>query len=119
MRIEEPTDQELAALMGGADAFCLPSLSEGFGLTALEALACGAPVGVSDRASLPEVVGDAGVVVEPTADGVRDGLASVLTDSAHAAKLRAAGPARAAEFTWARTARGWHAALQAAWEARG
>ncbi len=60
------TDAQLAALMAGADAVCLPSLYEGFGLTALESLACGAPLLVSDRGALPEVVGDAGVVSAPT-----------------------------------------------------
>ena len=58
--------------MAGAAAFCLPSLMEGFGLTALEAMSCGVPVVVSDRGSLPEVVGDAGLVVAPTVDAVRD-----------------------------------------------
>ena len=74
------TDAELAALMAGAAAFCLPSLYEGFGLTALEAMACGAPVVVSDRGALPEVVGDAGVIVAPSADGVRSALARILRD---------------------------------------
>ena len=93
--------------MAGAAAFCLPSLYEGFGLTALEAMACGAPVVVSDRGSLPEVVGDAGIVTAPTAAAIAEALRRVLSEPELAARLSAAGPARAAEFTWARTAAGW------------
>ena len=99
-RLPSPTDAELAGLMAGAVAFCLPSLYEGFGLTALEAMACGVPVVCSDRGALPEVVGEAGVIVPPTADGVRAGLARILDDPAFAAGLAAAGPVRAGTFTW-------------------
>lgn len=108
----EPSDEQLAALMAGADAFCLPSLYEGFGLTALEAMACGTPVVVSDRGALPEVVGEAGVVVEPSAAAVRDGLRKVLVDRAAAKQLGAAGVRRARDFTWERAAEGWLAVLQ-------
>jgi glycosyltransferase involved in cell wall biosynthesis len=114
IRVSRPSDGQLAALMAGAAAFCLPSLYEGFGLTALEAMACGAPVVVSDRGALPEVVGDAGIVVAPAADAVRDGLRHVLTDPALAASLGRAGPARAQQFTWERTAAGWLAVLSEA-----
>ena len=100
VRIERPTDIELAGLMSGCDAFCLPSLWEGFGLTALEAMACGAPVVVSDRGALPEVVGDAGVVVEPTAEGIAAGLRLAIGNR----ELADAGRARAQAFTWTRTA---------------
>jgi len=109
-----PTDEQLAALMADADAFCLPSLYEGFGLTALEAMACGAPVVVSDRGALPEVVDGAGVVVEPSAEAIAAALESVLTDARRAARLRAAALARAGEFTWERTAQGWLSVLRAA-----
>ena len=78
----QPSDAELAGLMAGAAAFCLPSLYEGFGLTALEALACGAPAVVSDRGSLPEVVGDAALVVTPEAGAVAEALRTVLGDPA-------------------------------------
>jgi glycosyltransferase involved in cell wall biosynthesis len=111
-RICSPSDDELAALMAGADAFCLPSLYEGFGLTALEAMACGVPVVVSDRGSLPEVVGDAGIVTAPTGAATAEALGRVLSEPGLAARLAAAGPARAAEFTWARTAAGWLAVLR-------
>jgi len=109
--LQDLDDAALAEVYAGADAFCLPSLAEGFGLTALEAMACGAPVVAANRAALPEVVGDAGVLVEPTAEGVAAGLARVLDDGALAARLREAGPARAAEFSWRRTADAWLEAL--------
>jgi glycosyltransferase involved in cell wall biosynthesis len=108
----EPSDAQLAALMAGAAAFCLPSLYEGFGLTALEAMACGAPVVVSDRGALPEVVGGAGVVVAPTAAGVRGGLARVLGDPVLAARLGAAGAARARGFSWEAAGAGWLSVLR-------
>ncbi len=110
----EPSDRELAALMAGADAFCLPSLYEGFGLTALEAMGAGAPVIVSDRGALPEVVGDAGLVVAPTADSLAGALRRVLGDAGLAAGMRERSIARAREFTWSRTAEGWLAVLRAA-----
>jgi glycosyltransferase involved in cell wall biosynthesis len=114
VRIAECSDEQLAGLMAGAAAVCLPSLYEGFGLTALEALACGAPLVVSDRGALPEVVGDAAVVVAPTVEAVTGGLRDVLTDPALAARLRAAGPRRAGRFGWERTAAGWLAVLRTA-----
>lgn len=107
-------DDALAALYGAADAFCLPSISEGFGLTALEALACGAPVVASRGGAIPEVVGDAAVLVEPTPARLEDALARVLTSPALAARLRTAGPARAAPFSWQATARGWAASIERA-----
>jgi glycosyltransferase involved in cell wall biosynthesis len=114
IRISTPADGRLAALMAAAAAFCLPSLYEGFGLTALEAMACGAPVVVSDRGSLPEVVGAAGVITEPSTAAVTAGLRSVLLDPLLAQRLSRAGVERAREFTWQRTAAGWLAALRAA-----
>ena len=96
VRIERPSDVELAALMSGCAAFCLPSLWEGFGLTAVEAMACGAPVVVSDRGALPEVVGGAGVVVEPDPAAIAEGLRRAIADPS----LRQAGPRRAQSFTW-------------------
>jgi glycosyltransferase involved in cell wall biosynthesis len=116
VRIDAPSDEELSSLMADADAFCLPSLFEGFGLTALEAMACGAPVVCSDRGALPEVVGDAGIVAPPDSESMERALRRVLGDPALADRLRAAGPARAAGFTWERTARGWLASLRRAVE---
>jgi glycosyltransferase involved in cell wall biosynthesis len=115
----QPSDAELAALMAGADAYCLPSLYEGFGLTALEAMACGTPVIVSDRGALPEVVGDAGLVVAPEPEAVADGLRSVLSDRRLAADMGRAGERRAARFGWDRTADGWLGVLAAAAAAGG
>jgi glycosyltransferase involved in cell wall biosynthesis len=94
-------DRGLAALMRGASALCLPSLSEGFGLPVAEAMACGTPVVVSNRGSLPEVVGDGGVVVPPTVDDVLDGLRTALSDRD---ELSRRALRRADELTWARTA---------------
>jgi glycosyltransferase involved in cell wall biosynthesis len=90
-------DAELPGLYAGALAFVLPSLYEGFGLTALEAMASGTPVVVSDRGALPEVVGDAGIYVDPTdpvaiADAVERAIGS-----------KSDGPERAASFSWRRT----------------
>lgn len=118
VRIHTPTDAELAGLMGEADAFCLPSLYEGFGMTVLEAMACGAPVVVSDRGALPEVVGDAGLVVPPVADAIAGALREVLTDPGLAAELGRAAGERARSFTWERTAAGWLAVLRAAASAK-
>ena len=100
VRVERPTDAELAGLMSGCAAFCLPSLWEGFGLTAIEAMACGAPVVVSDRGALPEVVGDAGIVVAPEPAAIAEGLRRAIGNR----ELAAAGRARAQQFTWARCA---------------
>jgi glycosyltransferase involved in cell wall biosynthesis len=110
----EVPDADLAALMAGADAYCLPSLYEGFGLTALEAMACGTPVVVSDRGALPEVVGDAGLVVAPEPEAIADALRAVLTDPRLAAEMGRRGRERAATFSWERTADGWLDVLSAA-----
>jgi glycosyltransferase involved in cell wall biosynthesis len=114
VRIVKPADADVAALMAGASAFCLPSLGEGFGLTALEAMASGTPVVVSDRGALPEVVGEAGLCVAPEPAALEEALARVLTDPALAARLTAAGRERAAGLTWSRTAEGWLASLERA-----
>lgn len=95
------TDGELADLYAAAAVTAFPSLHEGFGLPAVEALACGSPLVVSDRGALPEVVGDAAIVTAPTPEGIADGLRAAL-EPATADTLRAAGPARAAAFTEAR-----------------
>jgi len=107
-------EDDVAALMAGAAAFCLPSLMEGFGMTALEAMSSGVPVVVSDRGSLPEVVSDAGLVVPPTAGAIRDALARVLTDDALARDLSARGRARALTFNWSRTVDDWFDVLRLA-----
>jgi glycosyltransferase involved in cell wall biosynthesis len=98
-------DESLAALLRGAAGVVVPSLHEGFGLPALEAMACGAPLVATRAGNLPALVGDAGVLVEPgSAEALRSGIASVLGDAALAARLREAGPLRAEQFSWQRAA---------------
>jgi glycosyltransferase involved in cell wall biosynthesis len=107
-------DPELAKLMAHAAAFCHPAFTESFGLSVLEAMACGAPVVVSNRGSLPEVVEDAGILCEPTADSVAGSLERVLSDQALAGELRKAARRRAEELPWSRTAKGWLGVLKSA-----
>jgi len=97
-------EADLPALYSGAEIFAFPSRYEGFGLPPLEALACGVPVLCCDTSSLPEVVGAAALRVAPTPAALADGLARLLTDHALRAELRAAGPRRAALFSWRKTA---------------
>jgi glycosyltransferase involved in cell wall biosynthesis len=99
-------DADLAALYAGCAAFAYPSLYEGFGLPVLEAMAAGAPVVTSNLSSLPEVAGDAALLVDPRdVDAIADALARVLGDPELARDLRARGRERAAAFSWERTAR--------------
>ena len=95
------TDAELAALFASATVAVTPSLYEGFGLPAAEAMACGAPVVVTDGGALPEVVGEAGVVV-PAGDtpALAAAVAALLDDPARRARLSAAGLVRAERYDW-------------------
>lgn len=93
-------DALLPGLYAGAEAFVLPSLHEGFGLTCVEAMASGTPVVASDRGALPATVGGAGVLVDPTDP---DAIAAALLRAIGDERLAAAGLARAAHFTWDRT----------------
>lgn len=87
-------------LYSGAEVFVMPSLYEGFGLPPAEAMACGVPVVVSNSTSLPEVVGDAGVLVDPTdVDQIAQAVLRVLTDSGLRDGLRKRGLERAAIFS--------------------
>ena len=92
-------EDELVAAYAGAACLVLPSLHEGFGLPPLEAMACGCPVVVSTAGSLPEVVGDAGLVVEPEPRALADAIRATLHDDRRT-ELRARGLRRAARFTW-------------------
>jgi len=97
---------ELPALYNLARVFAHPAWYEGFGLPPLEAMACGTPAVVSDRSSLPEVVGDAAMVVPADQpDAWRKALERVMGDTQLAADLRHRGILRAAEFSWDRAAR--------------
>jgi glycosyltransferase involved in cell wall biosynthesis len=97
--------EELAYWYGAASVFVYPSLYEGFGLPALEAMACGTPVVVSNASSLPEVVGDAGAQVDPRrTDELAETLAEILQSSRRREQMAAAGLQRAASFTWDRAA---------------
>ena len=107
-------DADLPALYGGALAFAFPSLWEGFGLPVLEAMAAGAPVVASNRGALPEVTAGAALLVEPAPEPLADALAGLLADPALRERLRAAGLARAAAFSWERTARETLAVYRAA-----
>ncbi|MCC6705725.1 MAG: glycosyltransferase family 4 protein [Thermomicrobiales bacterium] len=98
------SDDEKLALYQGAAIYATPSIYEGFGLTPLEAMACGTPVIAADRTSFPEVVGDAGLLVEPTVDAWRAALIDLMNNDARRAVLARRGVERAATFSWRRTA---------------
>ncbi|MBN2004669.1 MAG: glycosyltransferase family 4 protein [Anaerolineae bacterium] len=103
------------ALYRGARVFIFPSLYEGFGLPPLEALACGTPVVGSRAASLPEVVREGGILVDPAdVEGMAAALVRLLTDDAFHAELRRRAIQRAARFTWETTARETFAAYEKA-----
>ncbi len=98
-------DDDLRALYAGADVYALTSLHESFGMPVLEAMACGAPVLASNVYSLPEICGDAAVLVDPySVDEIAEGLRRILDDPARAAELRERGLDQAAGFTWRRSA---------------
>lgn len=99
-------EEHLPALYNGADLFVFPSLYEGFGLPVLEAMACGTPVITSNTSSLPEVAGDAAVLVDPyDVESIGHAMYAVLTQPALAASMSEKGMKHAAQFTWERTAR--------------
>jgi alpha-1,3-rhamnosyl/mannosyltransferase len=96
---------DLQALYSGATVFAFPSLYEGFGIPLLEAMAAGTPILTSNISSMPEVAGDAALMVDPTSvTAIRAGLERLLTDAQLRADLSERGRVREREFNWARTA---------------
>ena len=99
-------DDALVALYAGAAAFVYPSRYEGFGLPLLEAMACGAPVIGARAGAIPEVVGDAGILVDPDDEvEMATWISRLMTDGDLADRFRRAGRKRAMDYTWERTAR--------------
>ncbi|MBZ5589013.1 MAG: glycosyltransferase family 4 protein [Acidobacteriia bacterium] len=109
------SDDDLVALYGGAAAFAFPSLYEGFGLPVAEAMRCGAPVVASATSSIPELVGDAAVLVQPTdVAGWAGALGELLCDPTRRLELSRSARRRGEAFSWDVTAQGVAAALRAA-----
>lgn len=99
------TEEEKLALYQLSDLYVTPSVYEGFGLTALEAMACGVPTIAAHKTSLPEVVGNGGILVEPDAEPISETMVKVLTNGTVAQELRDRALARASTFSWHATAR--------------
>lgn len=98
-------EEDKPALYSGANAFLFPSLYEGFGLPPLEAMACGAPVICSNAGSLPEIVGPAGLQVDPSsAIAWAESIRAVCTDPERRQHMREQGLAQAKQFSWSRAA---------------
>jgi glycosyltransferase involved in cell wall biosynthesis len=111
------SDADRLALLTGARAFVYPSRYEGFGMPVLEAMACGIPVLTSEVSSLPEVAGDAALLVDPDdTEGLAAAMRQMLDDVDLTERLSASGLVRAAEFTWMRTAKQTAQALHRAAE---
>jgi len=99
-------DEDQAALYSGARAFCYPSRYEGFGLPPLEAMQCGTPAITSNSSSLPEVVGDAGIMLDPDdGDGLCAALLRLYRDASYREELGAKGLERSRQFSWDRCTR--------------
>lgn len=106
-------DADLPTIYSAAELFVFPSLYEGFGLPPLEAMACGTPVICSNAASLPEVVGDGGILLEPCdVRALTEAIGRVLTDEHLRADLRTRGLAQARKFSWEHAARATLAVYQ-------
>jgi glycosyltransferase involved in cell wall biosynthesis len=109
------TDRDKLALLSGATVLAFPSLYEGFGFPVLEAFAAGVPVMTSNVSSLPEVAGEAAVLVDPSdVHAIAKALSELVGDADLRAVLSAAGVARASRFTWEATARATAAVLREA-----
>ena len=99
-------NEDLPYLIAGSEAFTLPSLYEGFGIPVVEAMACGVPVIISNVSSLPEIVGKAGLLVNPTSvDQIEQAIRTVLTDKKLKNKLIRLGLKQAKNFSWNKMAR--------------
>jgi len=108
-------EQDKVALLSGAEALVYPSLYEGFGLPVLEAMACGTPVVTSDRSALPEVAGDAALLVDPgDPAAIASAVERMLDEEVLRRDLRTKGMSRAAGYTWEATARRTAAVLHEA-----
>lgn len=113
-------DGDLPAIYAGAAAVAFPSEFEGFGLPALEGMACGAPVVCSGTSSLPEIAGSAALLVDPTDTGdITEALRRVLSEPGLAEEMRGRGYAQAAQFSWERAARETVAVYEQALAAKG
>ena len=99
-------DERMPGLVAAATAVVVPSLYEGFGLPVLEAMAANTPVVAAETSSLPEVAGGAAILVSPTPGGLAEGLLDAVGGGSAVLELVTAGRARAAEFTWERSAAG-------------
>ena len=97
-------DDVLPGVFASAAAVVVPSFYEGFGIPALEGMAVAVPVVASDRSSLPEVVGDGGILVNPSPQGLAEGIEFALSGSSEVAAIARRGRDRAAQFTWDRAA---------------
>jgi len=113
--VDSTKNEKLACMYRGALGLVFPSLYEGFGLPPLEGMACGIPVVTSNICSLPEVIGEAGILVDPLdVEAIADGIRRVVQDSGLRAELQQKGLLRAKEFTWDETARKTRRVLQMA-----
>lgn len=113
--IVAPDDADVAAAYRGAAAVIVPSLDEGFGLPAVEALACGSPLLAADAGALPEVVGDAAVLFDPRqVEAMAEAMGRVIGDETLRQRLRILGPERAKRYMWDAVAHRVMAALGAA-----
>jgi glycosyltransferase involved in cell wall biosynthesis len=110
-RLGHVPDAHLPGLYAGASAFVLPSWHEGFGLTCLEAMACGVPVVAANAGALPETCGEAARYADP---GDPEAIATQVLQAVGDQELRAMGPPHAAQYTWERTAQALDALLKTA-----
>lgn len=98
-------DEDLPILYSGATLFCYPSLYEGFGLPVLEAMACGTPVVASNTTSIPEVAGNAAILIDPVnCEEIAAAMDLILDDTCHRGFIRVAGLANVKRFSWSRAA---------------